>query len=373
MTQSEIICNELGAKFFCKDFVYENLKYYNVQNNKVELCDGLFEYLDTYVALQIKERNANNRGKSDEDWLNTVVYGKAIEQIEETIKAIKTNTITVNDLYHQPVEINSSYSICPVIIFDNPAITKYKRIIKIDNLNIVVNIFNLSDYKSMMKVLVHPFDIIYYLQQRVSWLSTMDGLPNIVFGDGNNISIISKIDSEKDFAAFFDKFVYDGFSNKKEDALQLLSLVSKFREKQAKRCPQYKTILHLLQKIEPRVASPFMERFWSGWKNACKNIVDFSKAICILEKTKKTSVVFFSAVPELAKYDYYHMLCDAKQQQHKVDAVLLIVFIGESKTDCRIDWIYFEKPFIEEPDVLKNYIEMGIIPAEYTVKTEDKN
>ena len=41
MTNSERICNEIGSKFFCKDFVYEDLKYYNETNNKVELCDGL--------------------------------------------------------------------------------------------------------------------------------------------------------------------------------------------------------------------------------------------------------------------------------------------------------------------------------------------
>ena len=65
------------------------------------------------------------------------------------------------------------------------------------------------------------------------------------------------------------------------------------------------------------------------------------------------------------------MLCYAKQQQHKVDAVLLIVFIGESKIDCRIDWIYFERPFIEEPEVLNEYIKMGLIPSTYTVKMQD--
>ena len=54
MTKSEQICNDIGAKFFCKDFVYENLKYFNSSNYKVELCDGLFEYANSYVALQIK-------------------------------------------------------------------------------------------------------------------------------------------------------------------------------------------------------------------------------------------------------------------------------------------------------------------------------
>lgn len=373
MTQSETICNELGAKFFCKDFVYENLKYFNDKNNKVELCDGLFEYLDIYVALQVKERNAKNQGKSNEAWLNDVVYGEAVEQIKETIKAIKTNSITVNDLYHQPVKINSTYSVCPIIIFDNPTIIKYNRLVRLENAEkTIVNVFNLSDYKAMMETLVHPYDIIYYLQERTSWLNKMQGLPNIVFGDGDNVSIISRIETEEDFASFFEKYIYDGFSNKKEDALQLWSLINKFREKQVKKYPQYKTILHLLQKIEPKQASPFMSRFWNSWNNACKNVIDFSKAICVLEKDKKTSIVFYSTTSELAKPDYYQMLCDAKQQQHKVDAVLLIVFIGESQTDCRIDWIYFNKPFVEEPDVLEDYIKMGLIPPQYKVTMQDK-
>ena len=57
-TKSETICNEIGEKFFSKDFVYENLKYFNEKNNKVELCDGLFEFGEFYFALQIKERSS---------------------------------------------------------------------------------------------------------------------------------------------------------------------------------------------------------------------------------------------------------------------------------------------------------------------------
>jgi hypothetical protein len=165
---------------------------------------------------------------------------------------------------------------------------------------------------------------------------------------------------------------YEGNSNKKEDALRLLAIINKFRENQTKKCSEYKTILHLLQKIEPQIAINFVERFKGGWNNACNGIIDYSKAICVMEDNKKTSIVFFSASPDIAKQDFYVILCDAKQQQHKVDAVLLIVFIGESNTACRIDWIYFEKPFVAKPDVLNEYIEMGLIPPEYKITMSDK-
>ena len=73
MTRSEQICNEIGAKFFCKEFVYENLKYYNATNNKVELCDALFEYASIYVPLQIKERSKVKGNKTEETWLRDIV------------------------------------------------------------------------------------------------------------------------------------------------------------------------------------------------------------------------------------------------------------------------------------------------------------
>lgn len=105
MTRSEQICNEIGSKFFCKDFVYKNLKYYNDSNNRVELCDALFEYGGMYLALQIKERATIKGNKSTKDWLREVVYGQAVEQIKITIDAINDKHIQVND-----VDKQSSYA-----------------------------------------------------------------------------------------------------------------------------------------------------------------------------------------------------------------------------------------------------------------------
>ena len=111
VTESERICNEIGVKFFCKDFVYQNLKYKDDKNNRIELCDGLFEYCENYIALQIKERAKESHGKKEEDWLKEIVYGKAVEQILKTINAIRERKITVKDMYQQNVDINQKYFI----------------------------------------------------------------------------------------------------------------------------------------------------------------------------------------------------------------------------------------------------------------------
>ncbi len=359
MTRSEQICNEIGAKFFCKDYVYENLKYFNSSNNKLELCDGLFEYSKMYVVLQIKERSSQKGTKNDEDWLREIVYGEAVDQAITTVAAIKNNNIAVNDLYHQSVQLHSNYLIFPIVIFDNIAIKEYERVVNYGEFKI--NVFSLSDYKTMMEVLIHPFDIIYYLQERSVWVEKSNHLPNFVFGENESTTIIAKISNEADFANFFIHYIYDGEFNKQEDALRLLSIIENFRKNQIKKNPNYKNILDILQMVEPKIASAFMERFQNAWSNACEDKFDFSKAIQLQLDDKKISIVFFSVgLKNLNNPEYYRIICDAKQQQQKADIVLLISFIGNTDNTCKIDWVYFEQQLIEEPNALEWYDANGM-------------
>ena len=235
MTKSEQICNEIGAKFFSKDYTYENLKFFNSKNNRVELCDGLFEYAGIYIPLQIKERTVSSSTKSSEQWLNETVYEEAVRQVGDTIKAIRENDIKVNDYYHQPVEINKKNLIFPIIIFDNSEVTSYKRVIKFNDVKI--NILSLNDYRAMMEVLVLPYDIIYYLQERANWVD--NGLPHFVFGEGENTSIISRIESEEDFARFFSLYTVDGDKDAKKCGVEISALIAQFRENQLKKSKEY--------------------------------------------------------------------------------------------------------------------------------------
>lgn len=364
MTQSERICNDIGTKFFCKDFVYENLKFFNNKNNKVELCDALFEYASFYVPLQIKERSIRKGEKSEEIWLNEIVYIEAFEQIKTTIEAIKNNNIKVNDLYHQEVLLHKDFQIFPIIVFDNPAIKTYKRVL-IDG-TIKVNVFRLDEYQEMMDAIIHPYDIIYYLQERINWLKEHN-LPNLIIGDGKESTIIAKIKAEKDFALFFKQYVYDGNGKKQDETLRHLALIGTFRDRQIKKNPEYKQILKILQLIEPKVADQFMRRFDYAWGCACADRFDFTKSMLIKYDGKSTSIVFFSVgKKELTNKKYYEVLCDAKQLQHKADAILIISFIGDDNNCCKNDWIYYEKEYLEDNSILRFYEEIGMFNGTMT-------
>ncbi len=349
MTESERICNEIGSKFFCKDFVYENLKYFNESNNKVELCDGLFEYAGTYVVLQIKERNKTKQINDDNMWLEDVVYKTAVSQIEETIKGIRNNTISVNDLYHQPVELKKDYLIYAVIIFDNQNIKQYKKVIECNDYKI--NVFSIDDYKIMMETIIHPYDILGYLKQRLQM-----GVPTYFIGEGNSSTIISKISTEKDFADSFSKFLYNE-NNTREAALSLWALMDKYKTNLIKNVPNYKEILQILQLIKPECASGFMERFWYAWEQSCKNKFDLSKNLKLTtDKNENIGITFFSVgTKPFDNLKYYEILCDAKQLQHKLDVVLIIAFIGALDNTCQIDWIYFKRDYTEDANALDFY------------------
>lgn len=370
MTTSEQICNEIGAKFFCKDYVYENLKYYNANNNKVELCDALFEYASIYVPIQIKERSKNKGNKAEESWLNEIVYGEAFNQIKATVKAIRTKDIEVSDLYHQKVQLCKDNLIFPMIVFDNPDITNYKRIIIDEELRI--NVFKLEDYESMMQAIIHPYDIIYYLQERVNWIQNYS-LPNFVIGDGMQSTILATIETEQDFAEFFTQYIYEGQSNRQREALRHLALIGTFRDRLIKKVPNYKTILNILELIEPKVAYEFMARFDYAWKCACEDKFDFTKSIQVQFHGKKTDIVFFSVGrKELASKEYYEVLFDAKQLQHKSDAVLIFAFIGDGGNVCHNDWYYREKEYEEADDALKFYDAIGMFNGTMSYEIYDE-
>lgn len=359
MTESERICNKIGEKFFSKDNVYENLKYINEENNKVELCDALFESSDMYLAIQIKERNKNNQGKSDEQWLKDVVYGKAFEQMKSTIDAIKSNQIYVNDLYHQKVVIKNDNIVFPLIIFDCSSINNYKKIINYNDVNI--NILSIMDYEKMMEVLILPYDIFYYLQERGKWLSKNNSLPNVVVGENYNSITLSQVRNEEDFAAFFKNYIYDGDKNQMDNALKLQSVINKLKDDRPKGKTELKIIINILQSIRPKDACGFVERFFCSWENACNDKFNFSKGIILNYDSKNIGIIFFSlGKKQFENHRFYEVLCDAKQLQGKLDAVLLISFVGFDNKECYIEWIYYEKPYAEDQHALDFYTEVGM-------------
>lgn len=374
-TKSEMICSEIGEKFFSKDFVYENLQYFNEKNNKVELCDGLFEFGEFYFALQIKERSSEKGGKKEASWMEDIVYGEAVEQIKQTINALQKGSIIVSDLRHSKVELNKNYTIIPIIVFSNKEIVEYKRCVSIEGLTI--HIFSLEDYKSMMNIIIHPYDIVEYLSIRREWISKEGKFSSLAIGDNENTVILSTIDNEQDFISFFCDFSYYKDVETRRNSLRLLSIISKYKEHEFVKYKDfnrnYKKILKLLQLIRPELATAFIERFDYGWKNSFDNIFDFSKCIQLQHNGIKTDIVFFSlGTTGFSNKKYYDILRDAKQLQHNSDNILIICFVGCQNSNCQIDWVYYEGKHEHNDAILKMYENLGMFDGNVSRELYEK-
>lgn len=352
-TNSENICNELGAKFFCKDYVYENLYYYDIDKNKKELCDGLFDYAGTYIVLQIKERSKTQKGtKTNEQWLQDIVYSdkdSAKTQIIKTIETLKNNDLIVNDLYHQKVQLHKDYLVYPVIVFDNDDINTYNKTIDVGDY--IINVFNLKDFKIMMEVLGHPYDIFYYLKTRCEYLNETSHFPMLFIGDGETTTTMSHIDTEQDFAYAIFNTIYDGKAENQNYALTMMKIIKDFREKEIKHNINYKKILEILQLIEPRYAKKFVEDILYGLNQATSDKFDATKGIKLIPKNyinnticKPINIIFVSTGLNIPKEinKYCHILSDAKQLKYNEDCVILLILISGNQKEFYINWAYYE-------------------------------
>lgn len=147
-------------------------------------------------------------------------------------------------------------------------------------------------------------------------------------------------------------------------ALKILSIINGYKNnltKEGLNRNEYRIILMTLQLIRPDGASNFIEWFEYAWKQAVNDKFDFTKSIQLIYDNKKTSIVFFSVGRnKIQNYRFYEVLCDAKQLQQKSDAIIIIAFAGDENNSCQIDWFYYERKYIEEPEALEWYKNVGM-------------
>lgn len=201
MTLSEKICQDLNRKFYFDDFVLTNL-YYMKDGIRMEICDGLIEFEDRYIIIQIKERNCQE-DSNNQKWLVRKVYKKATSQIKNTIDIItQTENLIVQDFYGQQVNIDKTKSILPIIVFKNEEILEYQRVYHSSTKNININIFSEKDYETMMEKIKVPCEIIDYLLLRQELFQHSNF--NMILDDSETgYFMMANIENELDMSDYF--------------------------------------------------------------------------------------------------------------------------------------------------------------------------
>ena len=230
-TESEKKTELMSKKVFLPEFVDYSLKFEG-DNGEEELCDCLLTFQNAYTVVEVKERDQKFIKKSNTNWFKNAVEKTAVNQIVKAYKLIKNadNIHFYNDLKNT-ICLKSNFEIFPVIVFDNPQIKDYKRVIHCSRINSFINVFSMDDFNRAFDTLLIPYEINLYLSFRINILKENDAIfrSKLIIGDFENKTILwgGGIKSDFDLAQYY----YGARSNvaepnKIEEKLYLFNKIS---------------------------------------------------------------------------------------------------------------------------------------------------
>lgn len=199
MTNSEKLTSMIAEKFFLPQYIYTDV-YVKTGKQENEFCDCLLEFDSVYVIIQIKERGTKTK-VTDEEWFEKKVVKRAKEQLRDTLAFYAD---TNNSIFSKTTDlvVDRTKTILPVIVFLNPDLPNYERVVRSETLGQVINIFSYADFETMLNAVILPYDIVFYLQYRLAFEGIDSG--RLIFDDvDDNTTFVSRLVTEKDYAQMF--------------------------------------------------------------------------------------------------------------------------------------------------------------------------
>lgn len=355
MTLSEKICQDLNRKFYFDDFVLTRLFYYE---NKVEMeiCDGLIEFEDIYILIQIKEQS---KSADTSSWLKRKVYKKAVEQVKRSIDVIQNGTdIFVVDMYGQNVKLDSHKRILPLIIFKTAEpIDNYRKVYHSNSKDININIFSIDDYEVMLSTLLMPIDIINYLHLRKEAFEY--GNINILIDESQEYwTSLADVDNEKRIAEYFLSNMIGEKPVDRSNVINFLEIIKKYHSRRTVDIPDYKAILNVLLRFDRFGADVFMQRWVKMCQDAKDKIFNYRSHIVAQNHFEKFGILFISADDDSNKnqLDYYRFWGDLFVQQYELRTSIIIIASYDGNGNFNINWIYRSDSYTEDKKI-KEFLE----------------
>lgn len=362
MTLSEQICQEINRKFYFDDFVLTNL-FYTKDGVKMEICDGLIEFQDIYIILQIKERSSSyNEYNNYSKWIEKKVYKKAVSQIKDTTHILQNERgLIVEDMYGQRVMIDHTKKLLPVIIFKASDVLEYRKVYHSVTSNININIFSVKDYEIMMNILKMPLDITEYLGLRAEIFATSNVDFIIDDSDENWISM-GQINSETDFANYFIGSRIKDFPVNEEYSHDFLNIISKYYSKRTNNDPNYKQILNRMLCLDRVGAKYFMERWNYCWDDAKNKILRYKYRMVMQNEYEKFGFLFVSTQKGIKEDcdDFYTYIGKLFVQKYTLDTAIIIITYYEGSGSFFVNWLMLSKPYSPDQILIQDLEELNL-------------
>ena len=362
MTLSEQICQDINRKFYFDDFVLTNL-YYTKAGVKMEICDGLIEFQNIYIIVQVKEKSTHDDTLDNYlKWLEKKVYKKAVSQIKDTIHVLQNEkNLIVEDMHGQTVIIDSSKRIIPVIIFKTDKTFDYRKVYHSVNNDININIFSIADYQTMMSILKMPIDITEYLCSRAEIFKSSN-VDLVVDDSKDNWLALGRIKSETDFANFF-------IGNRIKDAsvdeiatYDFLNIISKYYSKRTNNNPEYKQIINRMLCLDRLGAKYFMERWNKCWDDAKNKTLRYQYRMIMQNQYEKFGFLFVSSKKGIKEDDnnFYAYIGNLFVQKYELDTAIIIINYYEGGGNFLVNWLMLSRPYSPDMELLQTLKELNL-------------
>ncbi len=172
------ISRELHSLLFFEEFTFGRNRFSHPKSSEVELADAVVMLGDVLLIYQIKERSSNNikNERSERQWFEKKVLGKAVKQIRDTLAHLNTNTeINVPNergKFFNLAAQNFSQIIKLIIYRPSSNLPKDCRAVRhYDSKSAgFIHVIEAEDYLQIAKTLRVPIDVVRYLEYRESVL-----------------------------------------------------------------------------------------------------------------------------------------------------------------------------------------------------------
>ena len=207
MTKSEIRTEVESKKVFLPEFVNYSIKYKD-EKGEDELCDCLLEFQNYYTVIEVKERDSHFLDKENNKWFRKTIEKTGVDRIVKFYSLLKrSNELRFYDKNNKTLLLDDSFYVFPIIVFDNPCIKDYKRVIFCRRINRYINVFSIEDFNEAFDTLLIPYEINLYLEFRIACFKKDENFlkARLVLGEYKDKILLwgGGIQSESDLAQFY--------------------------------------------------------------------------------------------------------------------------------------------------------------------------
>jgi hypothetical protein len=196
MTKSEQLLSAFSEDYFFKELVLDDLWFTPPGSTKVELADLVINLCDIVVAIQLKERNEEDKTgdpKEEKKWFDDRCKS-AKKQVKKTLQYISAGVLPafVNKR-GQSVLLQSDATVIPLVVFENSQMSDYPPLLrKHSESGMNINCMSLADYREMCRVLVTPMEIVEYLKYRKAIYENHGDLDIMILERTDNEIVLTK-------------------------------------------------------------------------------------------------------------------------------------------------------------------------------------